>query len=218
MCYSAENLRLMHWYKKLEKGQNFNHPKKGSRIEVEPIRKEKNIKSILQLLSGKPRDLLLFTMGVNNGIRAGDLLNIKVGDVRYLKPGQVHQIIESKTKKKNVVVINKSVRKALDNYLSQGEHKEDGHYLFRSRKGENSPLSVQSVHGLIKKWTQAINLKGNYGTHTLRKTWGYQQRVKYGVGFDVIAKRYNHSDPKTTMLYLGIEDKEVHSVLMNEIG
>ena len=157
-------------------------------------------------------------MGVNNGIRAGDLLNIKVGDVRYLKPGQVHQIIESKTKKKNIVVINKSVRKALDNYLSQGEHKEDGHYLFRSRKGENSPLSVQSVHGLIKKWTQAINLKGNYGTHTLRKTWGYQQRVKYGVGFDVIAKRYNHSDPKTTMLYLGIEDKEVHSVLMNEIG
>jgi integrase len=71
---------------------------------------------------------------------------------------------------------------------------------------------------LIKKWTQAINLKRNYGTHTLRKTWGYQQRVKYGVGFDVIAKRYNHSDPKTTMLYLGIEDKEVHSVLMNEIG
>ncbi len=202
----------------MKKGQNFNHPPKGSRIEVEPIRNEKDIKSILQLLSGKPRDLLLFTMGVNNGIRAGDLLNLKVGDVRYLKAGQVHQIIESKTQKKNVVVVNKFVRKALDLYLSQGEHKDDHHFLFQSRKGENSPLSVQSAHGLIKKWTQAINLKGNYGTHTLRKTWGYHQRVKYGVGFDVIAKRYNHSDPKTTMLYLGIEDKEVHNILMNEIG
>ena len=80
------------------------------------------------------------------------------------------------------------------------------------------PVSVQAVHGLVKKWTHAINLKGNYGTHTLRKTWGYQQRTKYGVGFDVIAKRFNHSDPKTTMTYLGIEDKEVHSILMNEIG
>lgn len=78
------------------------------------------------------------------------------------------------------------------------------------RKGD-APLSVQSVHALIK-WTAAINLKGNYGTHTLRKNWGYQQRVKYGVGFDVIAKRYNHSDPKTSMLYLGIEDKGVHTV------
>lgn len=204
--------------KMMKKGQNFNHPKKGSRIEVEPIRNEKDIKSILQLLSGKPRDLLLFTMGINNGIRAGDLLKLKVGDVRYLKPGQVHQIIESKTKKKNVLVVNKSVRKVLDLYLSQDDYKDDHHFLFQSRKGENLPLSVQSVHGLIKKWTQAINLKGNYGTHTLRKTWGYHQRVKYGVGFDVIAKRYNHSDPKTTMLYLGIEDKEVHTVLMNEIG
>lgn len=202
----------------MEKGQNFNHPKKGSRIEVEPIRKEKDIKAIIQLLSGHPRDHLLFVMGINNGIRAGDLLNIKV-DVQYLKPGQVHQITESKTKKKNVVVINKSVRKALDTYISSSISQiEKYHYLFRSRKGENAPLSVQAVHGLIKKWTQAINLKGNYGTHTLRKTWGYQQRTKYGVGFDVIAKRFNHSDPKTTMTYLGIEDKEVHSILMNEIG
>ena len=203
----------------MEKGQNFNHPKKGSRIEVEPLRREKDIKAIIQLLSGHPRDHLLFVMGINNGIRVGDLLNIKVGDVRYLKPGQVHQITESKTKKKNVVVINKSVRKALDTYFSNSTNQiENHHYLFRSRKGENFPLSVQAVHGLVKKWTQTINLKGNYGTHTLRKTWGYQQRTKYGVGFDVIAKRFNHSDPKTTMTYLGIEDKEVHSVLMNEIG
>ena len=203
----------------MEKGQNFNHPKKGSRIEVEPLRREKDIKAILQLLSGHPRDHLLFVMGINNGIRVGDLLNIKVGDVRYLKPGQVHQITESKTKKKNVVVINKSVRKALDTYFSNSTNQiENHHYLFRSRKGENFPLSVQAVHGLVKKWTQTINLKGNYGTHTLRKTWGYQQRTKYGVGFDVIAKRFNHSDPKTTMTYLGIEDKEVHSILMNEIG
>ena len=136
-----------------------------------------------------------------------------------MKPGQVHQITESKTKKKNVVVINKSVRKALDTYFSNSTSQiENHHYLFRSRKGENFPLSVQAVHGLVKKWTQTINLKGNYGTHTLRKTWGYQQRTKYGVGFDVIAKRFNHSDPKTTMTYLGIEDKEVHSILMNEIG
>mgnify|MGYP001766982756 CR=1 FL=1 len=203
----------------MEKGQNFNHPKKGSRIEVEPIRREKDIKAIIQLLSGHPRDHLLFVMGINNGIRVGDLLNITVGDVRYLKPGQVHQITESKTKKKNVVVINKSVRKALDTYFSNSTNQiENHHYLFRSRKGENFPLSVQAVHGLVKKWTQTINLKGNYGTHTLRKTWGYQQRTKYGVGFDVIAKRFNHSDPKTTMTYLGIEDKEVHSILMNEIG
>ncbi len=46
----------------------------------------------------------------------------------------------------------------------------------------------------------------------------HQQRIQFGVGFDILAKRYNHTDPRTTMLYLGIEDKEVHHVLMNEIS
>ncbi len=200
------------------KGQNFNHPEKGSHIEVEPVRAVKDIKAILKMLTGKPRDLLLFLMGINNGIRAGDLLKIKVGDVRRLKSGQIHQIVESKTGKRNIVVVNKPVEKALDNYLSTGKEKADDDFLFQSRKGYNAALSVQSVQALIKQWTCAINLKGNYGTHTLRKTWGYQQRVQFGVAFDVIAKRYNHTDPRTTMLYLGIEDKEVHSVLMNEIS
>lgn len=51
---------------------------------VSPIRDEKDIKSILQLLCGTPRDLLLFFMGMNSGIRAYDLLNNKGGDARYL--------------------------------------------------------------------------------------------------------------------------------------
>jgi len=218
MWYNGGKLIFKGVNNMMKKGQNSNHPKKGSRIEVEPFRDEKDIKALIQYLNGHSRDQLLFVMGINNGLRAGDLLKIKVGYVRYLKSGQYHQIIESKTKKKNVLIINKAVRKALDNYLSQGDHKDDEHYLFRSRKGDNSPLSIQAVHALINKWTQALHIKGKFGTHSLRKTWGYIQRVKYGVGFDVIAKRYNHSDPKTTMIYLGIEDKEVHEILMNEIG
>jgi len=54
----------------MEKGQNFNHPPKGSRIEVEPIRNEKDIKAIIQLLSGNSRDLLLFVMGFTRSLKA----------------------------------------------------------------------------------------------------------------------------------------------------
>ena len=93
----------------------------------------------------------------------------------------------------------------------------DGEYLFKSRKG-NGPLTVQAVNNKVKQWTSSINLKGNYGAHSLRKTWGYFQRVKYGVGFELICKRYNHSNPAITMRYLGIEDKEVTGLLMNEVG
>jgi integrase len=197
-------------------GGNANHPKKGCRIAVDPIRQIKDIQAISKMTSGNPRNHLLFVMGINNGLRACDLVRVKVGDFRYLKVGQTLTIKESKTGKDNILVVNKTVYKALQTYL-EAVRPDDDAYLFASRKGE-SHLQSQAVSKLVKKWTKAINLKGNYGAHTLRKTWGYIQRTVHGVGFEIICKRYNHSSPAITMRYLGIQDKEVHGVLMNEIG
>ena len=193
-----------------------NHPQKGDRIAVDPIRKLKDIKAIAQLTQDNPRDHLLFILGINNGLRAGDLVKLKVREVRYLKVGDTLTIREGKTGKDNVLVINKTVYKALKGYLDKVQPADED-WVFASRKG-NSHIQSQAVSKLVKKWTRAINLRGNYGCHTLRKTWGYQQRVAHGVGFEIICKRYSHSSPSITMRYLGIEDKEVHGVLMNEIG
>ena len=199
----------------MQKGGNANHPKKGDRIKVDPIRKIKDIKAISKLTADNPRDHLLFIMGINNGLRAGDLIKLKVKDVQYLKVGDTLTIKESKTGKDNILVINKIVFKALRNYLDTVQPADDA-FLFASRKG-NGPIQSQAVSKLVKKWTKAINLRGNFGAHTLRKTWGYIQRTIHAVGFEIICKRYNHSSPAVTMRYLGIQDKEVHNVLMNRL-
>lgn len=196
--------------------KNPNHPKKGDKITVEPIREIKHIDSIKKLLSGNTRDLLLFTMGINNGLRCGDLLKIKVGQVKNLKPNETLIIVEQKTGKKNVLMVNKSTHKILKQYLDEVKSNDDD-YLFKSKKGENKPLTVGSVNGMVKEWCRSINLKGNYGTHSLRKSFCYLQRTKFGIGFEILCKRLNHSSPSVTMRYLGIEDKEVNGILMNEI-
>lgn len=200
----------------MERNKNPNHPRKGQEIRVDPIRRSEDIQAIKQLLSGTPRDLLLFTMGINNGLRAGDLLMVKVKDVKSLKPGEYITIREAKTGKQNILMVNKAVHKALRNYLEKVRPQDDD-YLFASRKTREH-LTIQAVNALIKKWTATINLNhGNYGAHTLRKTFGFIQRTKYGVGFEVLAKRFNHSSPTTTMRYLGLTSDEVSEVLMNEI-
>ena len=200
----------------MKNGGNNNHPKKGDKIAVDPIRKVKDIKAIAKLTQDNPRDHLLFTICVNNGIRIADMIKLKVKDVRDLKIGHTLNIRESKTGKNNILVINKTVSKVLKNYLDKIQP-DDNDYLFSSRKG-NSHLQSQAVSKLVKKWTHAINLKGRWGCHSLRKTFGFIQRTQYGVGFEILCKRYNHSSPAITMRYLGIEDKEVHNILMNEIG
>ena len=47
------------------KGQNPHHPVQGSSIKVEPIRAKTAIAHIKNILADKPRDLCLFTLGIN---------------------------------------------------------------------------------------------------------------------------------------------------------
>ena len=114
----------------------------------------------------------------------------------------------------NILMINKSVHKVLKQYLEEVQPSDED-YLFQSRNGNNKPLTRETVNKIIQEWTKT--LKGNYGTHTLRKTFGYIQRTKYGVSFEVLCKRFGHSSPAITMRYLGIDDKEVKGILLNEI-
>lgn len=142
---------------------------------MEPIRKAKDIKSISRLLKSRPRDYLLWVLGINNGLRGKDLVHLRHRQVEGLKTGAVIKIVETKTGKDNVLVINKAVHKALQAYLEVIEPAPDD-YLFKSRKG-NGHISSQSVGRLVRSWTTAINLKGRYGAHNMgippaHKTWG----------------------------------------------
>ena len=190
-----------------------NKPGKGIKKTVEPIRKIKDVNAIKKILADKPRDLLLFTLGINNGLRAGDLLELKVHQIRGLNIGESIDIVENKTGKKNVLVINKPSYDALQNFFKHID-KEDDEYVFTGRKG-NLPLTIPSLNRLIKSWTDEINLKGKYGTHTLRKTWGYIQRTVFCVPIEKITQRYLHSSPAVTMTYLGLQTQEVEDILIN---
>lgn len=197
--------------------RNPNHPAKGSTITVEPIRSLEAIREIKAMLAPRPRDQLLFLMGVNSGIRTGDLLRLKAADVHGKVLGQSVTIRESKTGKTNVLSINESIHAALLRFFA-AQPCGDSQYLFRSQKGTNCPLTIQTVNRMVKGWCAKVGLDGNYGAHSLRKTFGYVQRVHFGVGFEVLCKRFNHSSPSVTMRYLGINDTEVVNILNNSIG
>ncbi|WP_125152664.1 tyrosine-type recombinase/integrase [Clostridium sp. Marseille-P4200] len=46
-------------------------------------------------------------------------------------------------------------------------------YLFPSRKSVH--LTIKSLHKIIKSIKRELNIKGNYGTHTIRKTFAYHK-------------------------------------------
>jgi integrase len=79
------------------------------------------------------------------------------------------------------------------------------------------PLTVPSVIRLVKAWCKAINLQGNFGSHTLRKTWGYHQRVTFGTDIPRLMICFNHSSQRQTLDYLCVQPEEIKDVYENEL-
>lgn len=195
---------------------NPNHPQKGDTTRVDPIRSEKDIRTIKKLLADRPRDLAIFTLGINTNLRASDLTRITVGQVRYLQPGAHFTIREQKTGKERRVTINKAVYEAIHGLLKSLSNAEDTSPLFQSRKGSQK-LCVPYLNALVKGWCRAVNLKGNYGSHTLRKTFGYIHRTIHNTDIPTLMTLFNHATQKQTLAYLGIQEADIQEAYMREI-
>lgn len=185
--------------------------RKGENGKVDPIKNQKDIKAIKTLLKSKPRDLALFTVGINTNLRASDLCRIRVGSVRNLKPGDDFILNELKTKKERRITLNSECVKAIQSLLSASDLK-DSDQLFNGKRGD---IKTTTIIFLVKQWTAAINLKGNYGSHSLRKTWGYHQRKQYSVDIPTLMVMFNHSSQKQTLDYLCIQPQETRDVYLN---
>ena len=197
----------------MQKGENYNHPEKGSATKVDPIKSTKHIQTIKKLLADKPLDFALFVIGINTNLRASDLLRIKVKQVKDLKPNDEIAINEKKTKKPRRITLNKACISAIQGLLASKEY-QDKDYLFTGQRGV---LTVPTVNQKVKSWCKAINLKGNFGSHSLRKTWGFHQRVTFGTDLPRLIVCFNHSTQKQTLDYLCIQPQEIRDVYENEL-
>ncbi|MBD1871258.1 tyrosine-type recombinase/integrase [Cyanobacteria bacterium FACHB-471] len=195
------------------KGQNPHHPAAGSTIKVEPIRDRKAISRIKKVLADEPRDLCLFTLGINTAYRANELLAIKVGQVRSLRAGDVLDIKQRKTHKYRPVTLNQTAVAAIQNWLKESELQNED-YLFMGQRG---CLTVSTLSTMVKGWCQNVGLKGNYGSHTLRKTWGYWQRMERGTAIPLLMEAFGHATQQQTLAYLGIQADEIAAIYELEL-
>ena len=195
---------------------NPNHPKKGASIKVEPIRDLKAIKRIKKLLEDSPRDLCLFTVGINTAYRANELVSLKVGQVDYLKAGDRFDLKQSKTSSYRAVTLNPLVIQTIDKWLSKHPDPKPNAPLFRSQRTGDA-LTVSVVSQMVKRWCGNAGLHGNYASHTMRKTWGYHQRKTHGQAVSLLTRAYGHASEEVTLNYLGIQPEEIEHLYAMEL-
>ena len=176
---------------------------------VEPIRSKKDIEKVEKLLAKQSkRDLLLFNIGTNCGLRISDILRLNVGDVRnkdYI------QIVEKKTGKFKKFPINAKLKPMIADFVKGRRDKEP---LFLSYWKHR--LDRVTAYYLIRDACEKAGLNEKIGTHSMRKTFGYHHYQQFK---DVVLlqKIFNHSSPQITLRYIGIEQEQIYDSYNNFI-
>lgn len=198
-------------------------------MKVEPIRDLKDIDRITDMLKSECTDergrqrLAMFIIGIEMGMRIGDMLHLRVGDLRgrewysYM-PEKTDTHISKKTgeqmpgfKPKEVKIPISSQVRWMVEALYRG--KPDDAYIFATdRDARGRP----SVHGHISRKTASRDMRYiakraglpyNVGCHTLRKTFGYQYYRKHK-DVAMLQEWFQHSSSATTLIYIGVADDE----------
>ena len=175
---------------------------------VEPIRKLSDLKKVEKILSKNGRNLLFFTVGINCGLRISDILALNVGDVR---DKNFIQIIEKKTGKFKKFPINSKLKPMFEEY-TKGKAADEPLFMtkFKNRLGR------VTAYYTIRQACEEAELEEKFGTHTMRKTFGYHHYKKYK-DVAMLQKIFNHSSPKVTLTYIGIEQEQIDKSYENFI-
>jgi integrase len=176
-------------------------------MTVQPIRDMKKINQMFNyLMKRDPKYAILFKMGINTGLRISDIIPIKVSDI-YRNDFNFREyliITEQKTGKEKYIKINDTLRKCLNEYVKKFNLCYDD-YLFHSRKG--GYVGRIQAYKVMKEAAEALGIE-NFGTHSLRKTWGYwtYKLSKFNIG--LIMDTFNHSSQAVTLRYIGINQEQ----------
>lgn len=165
------------------------------------------------------RNKMMFLVGINLGIRASDL--VKLTYKFFLKEDgtfkDFYTLQPKKTKKTGKFVklyFNQAVKKAISDYIKEYPIQDMNEYLFKSRKGDGA-ITEKSLWKIIVDVAADAGLNGNYGSHSLRKSFGYhiwhnaEDKEKSLV---ILMAIFNHSSVATTKKYIGLMDNEIEDV------
>ncbi len=180
---------------------------------------DNDLKRIRELLAYKDLIVMLniLNIGVNVALRISDLLKLKFEDV---KSDNTITVREKKTKKFKTIKLNNTCQQAIKDlkkyYKKEGYKNYSKGYMFKSQQPQlkvtfqDVPITPYSVGRYLREAREFLAITYPIGTHSFRKTWGYNvyQKTK---DIALVMKALNHSSPAITLRYIGIEQETLNA-------
>lgn len=152
----------------------------------------------------RERDYVVTYFALNSGLRASEILNLKVSQINFEK-NEVKVI--RKRNKERIVHIHAFVIRTIKKYIEKYKLEE---YVFPNAKGGRwAKSSMDALYTNISKVT-GIDVH----IHQLRHTYG-QNLYDGGVKLDIIREQMGHTSAETTKIYVKVRDRQVKDAVEN---
>ena len=178
---------------------------------VSPIRDKEMLRRVKKEAEKMgPQPYLLVLLGINTGLRVGDLLQVRVSDI--MQRGYIIRR-EQKTGKQTEIRFSPKVLAELRRLLATRRGTE---LIFTSpqlqRRGE--PIDRMTAYRWIVTACRRAGITEPVGCHTLRKTYGYhfyQQHRDVAMLMEI----FNHASEAITMRYIGVTQEQINQKRQN---
>ena len=179
-------------------------------IPVLTEKEEQAVWDVLQTDAVPLRDKAIMVLAFLTGIRAVDILNLKLGDIDW--QGDIVNIIQKKTNKPLVLPLLPAIGNALVRYIINDRPKSDSPYVFLSFNAPHQPLKEHSsCYAIVRKiFAHAGIRSGNElkGTRILRHHVA-SKMLRKGVAIQTISSTLGHVNPDSTDIYLTTDEENL---------
>lgn len=172
------------------------------------------------------RNKALFLLGVRTGFRISEMLSLRVGDLHQLRKIVDRVTVQRRHMKggkagktsSRTVLLHQQARDALDAWLQTLAKRKGGLspelYVFKSRTGENRPISRVQAWRLLQEAFAANGLTGKLGTHCMRKTFANKVYDQLDGRLEKVQKALGHANINSTIQYLSFREEEIDAAIL----
>lgn len=158
------------------------------------------------------RDACILELLYSTGIRVGELVNIKVGDIDF---SQNRIKILGKGNKERYVLFGNKCKDLLNEYLTNSRpklSKQKNENLFLNQRGTG--ISIRTTEKMVDDTVKRSSIKSHVSPHTLRHTFATHM-LDNGADLNSVSELLGHSNLNTTAIYTHVSNERLRQVYLN---
>lgn len=180
---------------------------------------QERIKDAIETRKVTHRDAAIVLLGLSSGIRACDLINLKLSNIDWTN--ETISFKQSKTGNTVCLPLITSVGNAIARYISEERPKADNDFLFLRQLAPFNPLSDHSsCYFVVSRVFKQVNIskdKRIFGMHMLRHN-AASTMVKNEIPIATIAAILGHANTNTTDIYITTDESRLKECVLPMIG